>query len=186
VDGVLPARRRENGIDAAEPSDDLISLYREIAARGVQFRGLSVLQHADEIGQIIADTGAKTLLDYGCGAGCAYMDPHFLHAQWGVDRPFLYDPAFDEHAIKPTGLEFDGVLCSDVLEHVEADRVVTLIGYLFAHSRQFVWASVCTRPAKKLFKDGRNMHVTVRRMSWWQNLFEAAAHGKRWHLTETP
>ncbi len=174
----------EAGIDT--PGEDLIALYREIAARGVQFRGLSVLQYADEIGAIIADTGAKTLLDYGCGAGCAYFEPHLLHAQWGVDRPFLYDPAFDEHSAEPLGMEFDGVLCSDVLEHVQADRVPALIDTLFAHSRMFVWASVCTRPAKKLFADGRNMHVTIKRLSWWRGQFEAAANGKRWHLTETP
>lgn len=184
--GLLPPDIGECDIDAAESTDDLIPLYREIAAKGVQFRGLSVLQHADEIGQMIHDTRAETLLDYGCGAGCAYMDPHLLHERWAVARPFLYDPAFEEHRVKPTGLVFDGVLCSDVLEHVEADRVPALIETLFAHARLFVWASVCTRPAKKSFKDGRNMHVTVRRMAWWTALFEAAAHGKRWHLTETP
>lgn len=165
--------------------DDLIPLYREIAARGVQFRGLSVLQYADEIGHIINDTRALTLLDYGCGAGCAYEEPHNLHLRWGVQKPYLYDPAFDEHRVLPA-CTFDGVLCSDVLEHVHAADAPELIARLFARSRLFVWASVCTRPAKKTFKDGRNMHVTVRPFAWWQALFQAEAKGRRWHLIETP
>lgn len=167
---------------------DLIKQYREMAAGGDQFRGLTILQHRKQIAELVRLHGAKSLLDYGCGGGDAWKSPHKLHKELGL-RWFevtLYDPAFPEHDERPSG-KFGGVLCSDVLEHVPEPEVLALIERLFSHANRFVWASVCCRPAKKSFADGTNMHVTLHPIEWWRERFaERAPAGVQWVLVETP
>lgn len=167
---------------------DLRPLYREMAKTGDNFQGLSIIPHRQEIAAQIRRIGARTLLDYGSGKGNAYLPPHEIHKDWGVERPMLYDPAFAEHdVLPPAGYTFDGVLCSDVLEHVPSDQVRRVIAELFALSNGFVWASVCCRAAKKSFPDGRNMHVTIQPLEWWEGLFKQAADSSMatWVLVET-
>ncbi len=153
----------------------LIPLYRTMASDGANFRGLSILQHSKEITQLMRGHKGRTLLDYGSGAGDAWRKPHRLHERLGI-RWFdvtLYDPAFPSHDEKPHGI-FDGVLCSDVLEHVPAADVDAVLADLFKHARRFVWASVCCREAKKCFPDGTNLHVTIQPLEWWRDRLTAA------------
>ena len=167
-------------------ADDLITEYRRMAAKGDTLRGLSILRYRDQIAALVKRFGAKTILDYGCGAGDQWKQPHRLHRELSL-RWFdvrLYDPAFD-HNEKPWG-KFDGVLCSDVLEHVPEAELDALIATLFGHARLFVWASVCCRPAKKTFSDGTNLHVTLQPMEWWRELFARHAGGVQWFLEESP
>lgn len=168
----------------------LTPIYRELADKGANFWGHNIVQHERMIHKMIARTGSRTLLDYGCGRGDPWASG--WAAKLGVDSVALYDPAFPQHDKLPEGT-FDGVLCSDVLEHVPKDEVTALIAMLFNKAECFVWASVCCRPAKKRLPDGTNMHVTVAPVSWWDSLFHAeqeraARGGKllRYHLTETP
>ncbi len=166
---------------------DLIPLYRAIAADGQNLRGLSILQHTAQIAKLVKQHRAKRLLDYGCGAGDAWRSPHRLHRELGLRWPdvTLYDPAFPEHDDKPFGT-FDGVLCSDVLEHVPEELVDAFIGTLFGHAKRFVWASVCCRPAKKCFPDGVNLHVTIKPLEWWTGRFQQHAGTTAFTLVETP
>ncbi len=165
---------------------DLGREYKQMAKTGVYFRGLSLLQHADQIGELIKDTGSTTLLDWGCGAGDQYKPPHEVHKRWGVERPKLYDPNFVKHSGKPRTV-YDGVLCTDVLEHVKQARIDELIAGLFHHADRFVFASVCCRPASKTFSNGRNLHITLRPYLWWHDTFaEHAKEGVQWTLVETP
>ena len=150
----------------------LIYLYKQMMAHGDNFRGLSLVKHKRVLRKLIQRTGATTLLDYGSGKGDAYDAPHLLHEAWGVPRPYLYDPAFPELSVRPDSL-FDGIICSDVLEHIPEDELADAITYMIQHSVLFVWASICCRPAKKCFADSvTNLHVTVRPFAWWSDLFE--------------
>lgn len=165
----------------------ILKQYRQMASSGTMFMGLSLVQHADAIGELIRKHGAKKLLDYGSGAGQAYAKPHRLHLKWGVDIPRRYDPAFAKFAAKPVG-KFDGVICSDVLEHIPEENVDAFIAKLFEHAERFVFASVCCRPAQKTFPDGTNLHVTLHPLEWWVEHFKQhnAYRGIEWVLVETP
>lgn len=173
---------------------DLIDKYRALAAGGEALRGLTVLRYADEIGALIRGYGAQTLLDYGCGGGDAYRKPHKLHEKWGIEHPIMYDPAFPKYARSVAGQTFDGVISIDVLEHLadeaEARHVVHT---LFGHAEHFVFASHCSRPAKKSWPDGTNLHSLIRPAQWWEALFAEAGTAARlagrsvhWQLRETP
>lgn len=170
---------------------DLTPLYREMAAGGDQFRGLSLLQHRDQLKKLMRQYSVKRVLDYGCGAGDAYRNQHKIHRDWGL-RWFdvtLYDPAFSAHDEKPHG-KFDAVLCSDVLEHIPEDAVDEFVKTLYSHVKPggFLWASVCCRPAKKTFPGtDTNLHVTIQPMQWWLDTFDRhAVTGVTIYLVETP
>ena len=60
-------------------------------------------------------SGAKTLLDYGAGQGWQYTEECY-HVLWNI-MPTLYDPAVAAFHVKPSQ-RFDGVICTDVLEHI--------------------------------------------------------------------
>lgn len=166
---------------------NLLDEYHRLAAGGSNFHGLSILQHKKTIGKLVHQFKATSLMDYGCGRGDAWHSPHNLHHYLGIKRKnlFLYDPSFPKHDKLPTDRAFDGVLCSDVLEHVPEEAVPATIERLFAYADKFVWASICCRPAKKVFADGTNMHVTVKPMQWWESQFVTWSRAVSIHRTGT-
>lgn len=168
--------------------DSLIGDYQALAkvADG-NFQGLSVMNHVKSIRQLVREVDAKTMLDFGCGRGDAYKSPHKLHHHLGLPRHAvtLYDPAFRPTSALPTG-KYDLVVCSDVLEHVPEHEVDEFLTRLFAYAKKAVWASVCCRPAKKFFPDGRNLHVTVQPYEWWEARFDAHGEPRVRTLVETP
>lgn len=170
---------------------DLIPLYQEMAASGQSFRGLSILQHRKEIGALLKAHRCASLIDWGCGAGDAYRSPHKVQQDFGIrtGNIALYDPAFPSRAKLPAG-RADAVVCSDVLEHVPEADVPAFVENLFARATKVVWASVCTRPAKKTFPGTDvNLHITLHPLTWWAAQFaEAGARhpGVVFQLVETP
>ena len=64
--------------------------------------------------------------------------------------PTLYDPAVQGIDVKPEG-QFDGVMCTDVLEHIPEDELDTVIADLAGYAKQWAFIAVCCRPAKKTF-----------------------------------
>ena len=147
------------------------------------FDGRSLPRQASRIKALVCRTGARTLLDYGCGKGGAYQAPRFvdglqtwngIREYWGVERVKCYDPAYLPYAELPTG-SFEGVLCTDVLEHCPAEDLPWIVGELFAFAEKFVFANVACYPAGKSLPNGENAHCTLRPAAFWQALFEAAA-----------
>lgn len=167
--------------------DSLVPAYRKMA--DANFNGLSILNHVASIKAMIDATESRSMLDFGCGRGDAYRDPHNIHHELGIHftRLHLYDPAFPHiGALPPT--KMDIVVCSDVLEHIPEPEVDAFIVRLFKYANRAVWASVCCRPAKKVFPGTDiNLHVTVQPLEWWDTRFVANRVGSViWHLEQTP
>jgi hypothetical protein len=162
----------------------MLARYRALAENTTHFPGLSIMEHAGQIKKLLDKFEAKTVLDYGCGRGEQYGPEYALHELWGIERPTLYDPAFETHSTLPEG-RFDAVLCSDVIEHIPEDEVPAFVMRLFDYADKFVWASICCRPAKKRFKDGLNMHVTLWPFWRWEAKFVKWSRGKPYAIVET-
>jgi hypothetical protein len=146
-------------------SRSLIPAYVNLHRAG-KFPGYSIEPYIPKITRLVRESGAKTLLDYGCGAGKQYTEKRW-HEAWGI-MPALYDPAVAAFSY-PRFSQFDGVICTDVLEHVPEDELDAVICDLARLSRMWCFISVCCRPAKsnKNLPDGRNAHVTIRKPDWW-------------------
>lgn len=148
---------------------NLTDQYRMMHEAG-HFPGFSVKQHVEAIGDLVKKTGSNTLLDYGCGKGRQYAELN-LHRSWNIS-PSLYDPATFPQ--KPEG-KFDGVICTDVLEHIPEEDLPDTLSEIFGYARKFVFLSICCRPAKKVLPDGRNCHLTIKPEQWWLSLIESLA-----------
>jgi len=152
----------------------LIPLYRKMHAEEAQevhhFPGRSILQHAWIVNQMIRKNRSQTLLDYGCGLGFQYSIEH-VERWWGI-MPTLYDPAVERYRSHPSeaGHLFDGVIVSDVMEHVPEDEVRPLLRDIFGLACQWVFFSICCRPANRLLPDGTNAHCTLKPEAEWQAL----------------
>jgi len=149
----------------------LIEQYRKLHRAKGAFKGWSALKHKDQIADLIKLTRAKTVLDYGCGKGCQYSEAK-IHKGWDCDLT-LYDPAVDLFSGKPEG-RFGGVVCTDVLEHLEERDVPAVLDEIFDYAEKFVFLSISTREARKKLPDGRNCHLTVKPKEWWENVVSNA------------
>lgn len=125
-----------------------------------------------KIEYLMHETGSKTLLDYGCGKG-----------EMGRHLPtYSYDPCVPEFSKRPEGT-FDMVACCDVLEHVEPDLLTNVLLDIRNYANKAIYIVISTRPAAKFLADGRNAHLIVKSLDWWQEVL--TQHFPFWQLTIT-
>lgn len=146
--------------------------YRMLMEAGV-FRGLTTLIFADHIHDMVKKHDVKTLLDYGCGRGVQYGPDMDLAGKWGV-KVECYDPAVPEFS-RLIGHQVDMVICVDVLEHIPEEELHDVIKEIFSLAKKCVFLTVCPRAAKKVLPDGRNCHLTIRPLVWWEHLIKEIA-----------
>lgn len=150
--------------------EELAGQYRQLHRDPEVFRGLSVLAHAGDIRKLIVETGAETLLDYGCGKGAQYRPPYQVQSWWGV-TPTLFDPGVPEYSKRPADEKvFDGVICSDVLEHIPRRKLTIVLDDIFDFAGKFIFLTACPRKANRLLPNGMNCHLTVESAEWWQDV----------------
>lgn len=147
---------------------DLISpayreLQRELHARPRGYGGKGD-KWADAV-EMLADVySATSILDYGCGEGALVKALKARHLP--AMRYDEYDPAIPGKDGWP---EFaDLVVCTDVLEHVEPEKLDTVLRHLKVLARKAVFVVIATRPSNKTMADGRNAHLIVESAEWWQ------------------
>ena len=152
---------------------DYKTLYTEYhKKKPSKFSGYSVVNYADKIAELVESIGAKTILDYGCGKGFQYLRDR-IHETWGGILPHCYDIGVPQISRVPPG-QYDGIICTDVLEHIHPLDVDTVLKDIFSRTRirAFVFLVICCRPAKKVFKDGSNVHLTIEPPEWWDEKLE--------------
>jgi hypothetical protein len=153
------------------------------------FAGQSLPKQAPHIKRLIERTGAQSILDYGSGKGQQYWPRRVVDSQkriehpdirsyWGVTEIRCFDPGYEPLSELPSGT-FDGVICTDVLEHCPEEDIAWILGELFAFARKFVFANIACFPARKTLPSGGNAHCTVKPVRWWQEEIERAASGNR-------
>lgn len=168
-----------------------IELYEKMHAEGApeqgdraedMFAGQSLTAHVGAIEQLTRGAEARTLLDYGCGKGRLYgAKPESfggapgtsLQQHWHLDSVRLYDPAYPPHQGLPDGV-FDGVICTDVLEHVPEEDVDWVLREILSFATKFVYLNIACYPAKKILPNGENAHCTIREQEWWLERLMAA------------
>lgn len=162
------------------------------------FGGRSVLPHVERIKRLIDRHAARSVLDYGSGKGLQYgplaghlgtlpkeLWPIIGHSgtkvqtiseYWGIEQVACYDPGYAPFSELPAD-QFDGVVCTEVLEHCAKEDVGWILRELFSFARKFVFATICNRLAEKCLPNGENAHCTVESIGWWSDrIHETAVH----------
>lgn len=133
------------------------------------FGGYSTKVSVNAITALVEQIKPKRILDYGSGKGYQYLTLR-LHERWGGVLPHCYDPGVKHLRVMPDG-SFGGIICNDVMEHIEEWDVDETLENIFSRTekRAFVFFRIGTTPAKKRKRlpDGRNVHVTVKPPRWW-------------------
>jgi len=175
----------------------LIEQYRLLHEQGERklgipaertFAGQSLPPQAAHIKRLIRRTAAQTILDYGSGKGLQYRlqrivdeedgtDYPDIPSYWGVREIRCYDPGYSAFDQLPGG-SFDGVICTDVLEHCPEEDIPWILDELFAFARKFVYANVACFPARKQLPSGGNAHCTVKPVKWWEEHILRAARAR--------
>jgi FkbM family methyltransferase len=175
---------------------ELVALYARMHAEGETrlgippektFPGKSLERHIVRIKRMVDAAGARSILDYGAGKGFQYRPKKVvvdnrqvaesIAEYWDVDEVRCYDPGYPLHESLPEE-QFDGVICTDVLEHVPEEDVAWVLDEIFARARRFVYVNVACFPAQKSLPNGENAHATLRPPEWWAAQLAAQA-GKR-------
>ena len=128
-------------------------LHRENLAYGVGGG-----KEAPTVLKLVEQTKAKSVLDYGCGKG--YLAKSLPYPIWE------YDPAIPNKDESPRPADL--VVCSDVLEHIEPEKLQVVLDDLRRCVKQVGYFVVHTGPAEKKYADGRNTHLIQKPKEWWE------------------
>jgi hypothetical protein len=125
---------------------------------------------AETVVKLIESYGATSVLDYGCGQGTLRT------AVMSEPRPGVrfdeYDPGIQTKAALPSFADL--VVCTDVLEHIEPERLDAVLAHLKLLARKAVFVVVALIPSAKILADGRNAHLIIRPANWWRKRCIAA------------
>jgi len=143
-------------------SEEYKKLNIELHESNIMY-GMSGGKHADTVKKLLKtlvteEESFPSCLDYGCGKGALGKALNF--------PIFEYDPAIPgkEETPKPADL----VVCTDVLEHIEPDKLEFVLGDLRRCVKRIGYFVISTRQAVKKYSNGQNAHLIVKGKDWWR------------------
>lgn len=126
-------------------------------------------KHAERVYDYARKLGARSVCDYGCGEGTLKPALRKLGFEGFVAE---YDPAMPGKEALPKPAQL--LACTDVLEHIEPDRLENVMRHQFLIAELGAFMTVATRPANKVLPDGRNAHLIQETPDWWVEKLLAA------------
>jgi len=147
-------RYSENDVASSKYRSQLEQLHKS------QSWGADGAKHAKVVEGIAANMNALTILDYGCGE-------MKLAEALKPRRVSGYDPGIPERRSmqKPCDL----VVCTDVLEHVEPEKIDAVIDHIYSLSARRAYFVISLKLANAKLPDGRNAHLIVESAQWWRD-----------------
>lgn len=116
-------------------------------------------KHAHEVMALSLRYGTRDILDYGCGKG---------RLARSLQLPIKeYDPAISDKSSLPDPADL--IICTDVLEHVELDRLYAVLDHIRALMKIAGLLIIATRLSGKFLPDGRNAHLIIQHPIWWKH-----------------
>jgi 2-polyprenyl-3-methyl-5-hydroxy-6-metoxy-1,4-benzoquinol methylase len=138
------------------------------APRGYGGRGN---KWAPVVSELLRGYRCRSLLDYGCGQG-SLVRTLSNDYRFSPEVSFReYDPAIPEKSAVPSQ-PADLVVCTDVLEHIESDRIFSVVRHLSELTSHALFAVISLVPTNKTLSDGRQAHILLRSVEWWTYQFE--------------
>ena len=178
-----------NDTKLSKKGDDLIKLYEEMAANGIDrtdgireenvYNGFQLRKFRNLCHNQISSEKIKTVLDYG-GGGSDWNAPNFDPKTHQSAKDFFNLQQVDKFEPARGFMEkkkADCVVCMDVLEHIFIEDIPTVVAELFALSKKLLVVNVACYKAAALLPNGENAHITVRSPDWWKGVFDAISMG---------
>lgn len=157
----VPNHPQEKQIIAVNKPELISEEYRELNARLHRENpayGVGGGKHAPTILKLVEKLGTHSVLDYGCGRG--YLAKAIPFPIWE------YDPAIPGKDAVPRPADI--VVCSDVLEHIEPDKIIFVLDDLKRCTKKIGYFVIHTGPAKKSYANGKNTHLIQNGQEWWE------------------
>lgn len=123
----------------------------------------------------------QSILDYGCGEGSLAV---FLLIAKRASDIREYDPAIPGKDALPDPADL--VVCTDVLEHVEPDRIDAVLTHLCGLARKVLFVVISLVETAKTLSDGRQAHILLKDPAWWRAAFDARGFDVRDELQVKP
>lgn len=154
------------------------SLYDEYWSRPDRWGSSSFSDPAGLCDRVLKACGGGRMLDVGCGMGVLVhamlkrgVDAHGVDvSQLTIDHANSRAPGrfrtASGLALPFTDGEFETVVCTDVLEHLEESDVPTFVRELARVTRRGLFVTLSTA----IDRD-RRWHLTIRDRSWWERQF---------------
>lgn len=122
--------------------------------------GVSGQKYTAQVAELAEILGVSEILDYGAGKETL---------REGLPQYTVrgYDPALDWLSQPPDPAPI--VVCTDVMEHIEEERVDTVLAHIADLAQQAAYFQIATVPASKTLPDGRNAHICLQDAQWWLN-----------------
>lgn len=133
--------------------------------------GVGGSKHAATVQELANNIKTRSVLDYGCGKG---------HLAKSLPWPIWeYDPAVPGKTETPRPADL--VICTDVLEHIEPEKLDFVLDDLRRCVRRIGYFVIHTGPSGKTLADGRNSHLIQEGAAWWlarlRQYFDVPAKG---------
>jgi hypothetical protein len=175
-----PSASRRN---AAFISDEYLSVLHQWHRERPGHQGRSGFKYVDDLLPVIRQYEIKTVLDYG--AGQCSLEPAIknIWRNWKIAWT-NYDPAHPDIAELPEG-KFDLVVSTDVLEHVEPERLEAVLDNIHGYAQKYVFLQISCREAAAVMPDGRNAHLIVQEREWWIEKVQAHFPDFEMYVPET-
>lgn len=119
--------------------------------------GMGGAKYADKVRQLCRDLNTHSVLDYGAGKQQLARSLEF--PIWS------YDPAIPEISASPRPADI--VLCTDVLEHIEPDKLEFVLDDLKRVTKRCGYFVIHKGAAVKTYADGQNTHLIQQGKEWW-------------------
>ena len=148
-------------------------LYEEMHTKGKYNAHSMVPADTRVLLGLVKGTRSKTVLDFGGGKGYQYSKDK-LNRTFGIpdSNITVYDIGVPEFSSLPL-TKFDGVISTDVLEHVPEEQLSEVLDTIFEKATKFVYIAVFCGPALNILPDGSNAHCTIKEPEWWDRLIKS-------------
>lgn len=123
-------------------------------------------KHAQIVKMIAPKWESITILDYGSGQGEFRKELCAITSDYEI---YEYDPAIKGKDVLPG--TSDLVVCTDVLEHIEPDKINAVMQHIFSLMIKGGYFVISLCETKVWLPDGRNAHVLLKPVEWWLDKF---------------
>jgi mitochondrial fission protein ELM1 len=157
---------------AESPSDEYAAVIGRLRAAPATAR--AAVPDASDLADLLAQAGARSVLDYTVGVRDDETDAAALASTYGGRVIQRADPAVAGRELLPPE-PADAVVCRAGLERVPADDVAWAVDALAGRARRLLYAVVADERREEPLRDGTTLRTEARGRTWWASRFAAAS-----------